>query len=72
MLKNDVKKEIEKLVQEALQLAKKRQSNPATSSSDLVASIHGVWIELGLKLGEEMEKIREKERLEDEESQLSS
>ena len=51
------------LADKIIEIAKIRQSEPATASSDLVAAIHGLWLEIGLILGREMERIRREERI---------
>lgn len=49
---------IESIAKEVLTLARERQEQ----ASDLVASIHAVWMEVGLILAREMDRIREEER----------
>ena len=57
--------EIERIATDILALAKAREAQ----ASDLVAAIHAVWMEAGLVLGKEMDRIRREER---EENQLGS
>ena len=45
--------------------ALRRQRTPKQACSDLVAAMHAVWIEVGLELGKEMNRIREEERKEE-------
>jgi len=47
---------LELIVNDILAAAKARES------SDEVAAIHGVWMEIGRMLGKEIRRIREKER----------
>ena len=47
-----------KITKEILEAARVKQSDPSSASSDLVAAIHSLWMEIGLELGKEMEKIR--------------
>ena len=49
---------VESIAKDVLTLARERQDQ----ASDLVASIHGVWQEVGLALAREMHRIREEER----------
>jgi len=51
-----------KIAEEIIETAKVKQSDPSIASSDLVAAIHGLWMEIGLELGKEMERIRWEER----------
>jgi len=51
-----------KIAEEILETAKIVQLNPSIASSDLVATIHGLWIRIGLELGKEMERIRWEEK----------
>lgn len=58
----EVDKAIRKITREIIETAKVKQSDPSITSSDLVAAIHGLWMEIGLELGKEMERIRWEER----------
>ena len=49
---------IELIAEDILSVAKQR----AEESSDLVAAIHGVWIEVGIVLGRRMDEMRGSER----------
>lgn len=49
---------IQSIARDVLTLARERQDQ----ASDLVASIHAVWQEVGLALAREMHRIREEER----------
>jgi len=53
----------EEIALQVLRLAKERQNDPATASSDLIASIHATWMEVGLILGREMERLRKEGQL---------
>ena len=53
----------EEIALQVLRLAKERQNDPATASSDLIASIHATWMEVGLILGKEMERLRKEGQL---------
>ena len=50
-------KEIERIADDILRLARATVGQ----ASDLVAAIHAVWMELGLVLGKEMDRIRREE-----------
>ena len=51
-----------KIAEEIIETAEVKQSDPSIASSDLVAAIHGLWMEIGLELGKEMGRIRWEER----------
>lgn len=53
----------EEIALQVLRLAKERQNDSATASNDLTASIHATWMEVGLILGKEINRLRKEGQL---------